>query len=668
MTPPAPSHSSLKKKVATVLTCVAALAGVAVLGVVAISAASANPTAAFGAYDGATTPPTALNSALGGHVTYAMDFQDGTSWSSLTGSSWPYSQWKGKGYSMIWGMPMLPNTYSPSTSLSNTSGSCYGLTQEAAGAFNSDWTKIAQAMVANGFGTSIVRPGWEFNGNWFPWAAGGCASAYVGAYQQIVTSMRAVSGANFAFEWNPTLGDQGVGNLSNFYPGNAYVNYIGSDVYDTATGRYPGAQAEFTTIETEPYGLNWLSSFAAQEGKQIVLPEWGLGWGTCNAGQPITASNGGQTCGGDNPTFINDMSSWIKANNVFEVNFWNYNSSSVSGCPSRCTPIGPGDDDTNTIAAGNINSFNALVADFGSGSGSGSPTTSTTSIATTTTTFPLTTTTTTTTRPPPTTTTTTTTGAPSGVNVSRVSPGSGSTAGGTTVTITGSGFSGATAVDFGSTPATIGSVSATSITATAPASPGGSVNVTVTASLGRSPVTSVDQFTYIYPKPSVTSMTPSAGVPGTVVTISGSGFTGATGVSFGSAPASFTVNSNNSITATAPSGSPTSAVDVTIAGPGGASNVVAADRFSYGPVVSAVSPLSGSHLGGTTITIKGAGFTGASAVSFGGVPVTSAITVNATGTQVTVSAPAHAAGTVDVTVTVGSSTTTTSSSDQFTYF
>jgi hypothetical protein len=664
MTPAAPSRSTMRKRVATVLTCVAALAGVAALGVVAVSAASSASTAGFGAYDGATTPPTALNSALGGNVKYAMEFQDGTSWSSLTQSSWPYSRWKGTGYSMIWGMPMLPDTYSPSTSLSNTSGSCYGLTQEAAGAFNSNWTKVAQAMVTNGFGSSIVRPGWEFNGNWMPWAAGGCASAYVGAYQQIVTSMRAVAGANFAFEWNPTLGDTGVGNLSSFYPGNAYVNYVGSDVYDLGGSRYSGAQAEFTNMETETYGLNWLASFAAQQGKQIVLPEWGLGWGACNAGQPINASNGGETCGGDNPTFINDMSAWIKSNNVFEANFWDFGSSTMAGCPSSCTPIGSGQGDTTTIPGGNINSFRALVADFGSGSGSGSgSSTTSTSIATTTTTFPNSTTTTT--RPQ---TTTTTTSPPSGVNVTHVSPSSGPAAGGTTVTITGSGFSGATVVDFGSIPATIGSVSATSIVATAPASAGATINVTVTASLGRSPVTSADQYTYIYPKPAVTAMTPTAGAAGTAVTITGSGFTGATGVSFGSTAASFTVASNNSITATAPTGTPTSAVDVTVRGPGGSSNVVAADKFTYGPVVTAVSPASGSHLGGTTVTVKGPGFTGASAVSFGGVPVTSAITVNAAGTQITVSVPAHAAGAVDVTVTVGGSTTTTSSSDQFTYF
>ena len=68
------------------------------------------------------------------------------------------------------------------------------------------------------------------------------------AIQQIVTTIRAVSGANFAFEWNPTLGDTGIGDLANFYPGNAYVNYIGSDVYDVSGALPRQARPRCTTM------------------------------------------------------------------------------------------------------------------------------------------------------------------------------------------------------------------------------------------------------------------------------------------------------------------------------------------------------------------------------------------------------------------------------------
>ena len=240
----------------------------------------------------------------------------------------------GQGYSMVWGIPMLPDSYRPSTNLADTSGSCYGLSQDASGVFNTKFSKVAHALVASGFGSSVVRLGWEFNGGWAPWSAGGCAGQFVGAFQQIVSTMRAVPGANFTFEWNPTLGDQGAGNLANYYPGSTYVNYIGLDVYDTNWGRYPGARAEFTSLKTQSYGLNWLATFAAQEGKRIVIPEWGLGWGSCNSGQPVNAP-GNQVCGGDDATFISDMASWIKANDVFEDTFWDYGTSSLAGCPKR---------------------------------------------------------------------------------------------------------------------------------------------------------------------------------------------------------------------------------------------------------------------------------------------------------------------------------------------
>ncbi len=85
--------------------------------------------------------------------------------------------------------------------------------------------------------------------------------------------------------------------------------------------------------------------------------------------------------------------------------------------------------------------------------------------------------------------------------VTGVSPGSGPVSGGTSVTITGSGFTGATAVNFGATAASSFTVNSdTSITATAPAATAvGPVDVTITTPSGTSPTSSADQFTYTYP-------------------------------------------------------------------------------------------------------------------------------------------------------------------------
>ena len=81
--------------------------------------------------------------------------------------------------------------------------------------------------------------------------------------------------------------------------------------------------------------------------------------------------------------------------------------------------------------------------------------------------------------------------------VTSVSPNTGSTAGGDTVTITGSNFIGTSSVAFGTNLATIDSVSGTQITVTSPASAGaGTVDVTVTTPSGTSATGSADQFTY----------------------------------------------------------------------------------------------------------------------------------------------------------------------------
>jgi hypothetical protein len=81
--------------------------------------------------------------------------------------------------------------------------------------------------------------------------------------------------------------------------------------------------------------------------------------------------------------------------------------------------------------------------------------------------------------------------------------------------------------------------------------------------------------------PQVTAVSPASGVGagGDAVAISGSGFTGATGVYFGSSSSTMTVVSDTQITATSPPGSGT--VDITVVTPGGTSATSAADQFSY---------------------------------------------------------------------------------------
>jgi hypothetical protein len=124
-----------------------------------------------------------------------------------------------------------------------------------------------------------------------------------------------------------------------------------------------------------------------------------------------------------------------------------------------------------------------------------------------------------------------------------------------------------------------------------------------------------------YPTPKVFAVNPSTAPQQTVIGITGDGFTGTTSVRFGTHPATFVVNSDTSITATVPavlSGT----VDIRVTNPGGTSAASGADRFTFNrtPLVSAVSPNSGTTDGGNVVMLTGVNFTGATIVSFGGLP------------------------------------------------
>ena len=187
--------------------------------------------------------------------------------------------------------------------------------------------------------------------------------------------------------------------------------------------------------------------------------------------------------------------------------------------------------------------------------------------------------------------------------VTGVSPTSGPSTGGTAVTITGTNFTGTSAVRFGPTAANFTVKNSTAITATAPPGVTGPVDVTVTSSFGTSATSAADSYTYtLPPAPTVTGVSPNSGPNGTLVTLSGTGFTGATTVDFGASAATFAVDNSTTITATAPAGTP-GQVDVTVTTPGGTSAPSAADQYTYvagSPLGSIPSPVTGGwQLNGT---------------------------------------------------------------------
>jgi len=251
--------------------------------------------------------------------------------------------------------------------------------------------------------------------------------------------------------------------------------------------------------------------------------------------------------------------------------------------------------------------------------------------------------------------------APAAPTVTGVTPATGSEAGGTPVTIAGTGLTGATAVTFGGVPATsVTPVSDTSVTAVTPAHAPGPVDVVVTTPGGDG--TLPGGFTYTAgTAPTVTSVAPNTGpeTGGTAVTITGTGLTGATGVTFGGVPATaVTPVSDTSVTATTPAHA-VGPVDVVVTTPGGAGTLPGGFTYTSGtaPTVTTATPNTGPETGGTVVTITGTDLTGAT-VTFGGTPATSVTPGSAT--SITATTPPHAPGVVDIVVTTpaGSGTLT----------
>ena len=218
--------------------------------------------------------------------------------------------------------------------------------------------------------------------------------------------------------------------------------------------------------------------------------------------------------------------------------------------------------------------------------------------------------------------------------VTSVSPQHGPTGGGTFVVIKGKNLVGATAVDFGSTPATTFSPKGKEIVATSPGEIAGTVDIRVTTSLGMSALNPPkDQFSYVT-QPTIQSVTPRAGADtgGTKVTIAGTDFTGATNVEIGAVSVHFVIQSNQAITLVTPGPESDGADPVSVTTPDGMTPADSAATFTYAsrvPIVRAIEPQSGPV--GQQVTITGARFAKkGTTVDFGLTPATTVTVENGT--------------------------------------
>jgi beta-mannanase len=150
----------------------------------------------------------------------------------------------------------------------------------AAGTYDSALQGSVQAWAQAGYKTLYYRPGWEFNGNWYPWSIQSATDLqnYIAAFQHIYTVLHAAAntyGVTLSVVWNPNVGGNQAGGTStwaNWYPGNNYVDVIGIDNYgapvdSTDPANAPGSATSYTPLQA--------IAFAEANNKPFSIPETG---------------------------------------------------------------------------------------------------------------------------------------------------------------------------------------------------------------------------------------------------------------------------------------------------------------------------------------------------------------------------------------------------------
>ena len=212
---------------------------------------------------------------------------------------------------------------------------------------------------------------------------------------------------------------------------------------------------------------------------------------------------------------------------------------------------------------------------------------------------------------------------PSEISITSLSSTTGSSVGGSTITITGSNFVFIEGVNFGAKACTnVLLLDSSHLTCTVPRSDVGSATVSVVV-YGKANRSASIPYTYVQVDPSITSFSPTAGAlaAGTTINLIGAGFDFDSTVSIdGAACTSPVLASSTSLSCVLPA-RPAGSYSVVVTNYDGTSSTsVGLYTYQAAPTISGVSPAFGTTAGSTTLTIIGTGFLAGATVSIGGTP------------------------------------------------
>ncbi|WP_242138290.1 glycosyl hydrolase [Sphingomonas sp. TREG-RG-20F-R18-01] len=239
---------------------------------------------------------------IGHKLDGVSDFFSSESWAQMqSGAQWALGCWQGQPYRLAVGLPLIVKGGT--------------LSAAAAGEHDAEFQKIGALLVAKGQPNAIIRLGWEFNGDWYPWSGNKDTVSFVGAFRHVVGVLRAVPGQRFRIVWNPSLGS-GTAAPQALWPGDDVVDLIGIDFYNQSwRAQDTDPAVRWQGYLSANYGLDWVATFAAAHGKAIVVPEWGTGTRPDGHGW------------GDDPLFIHNMAAWMRTHRVAYQSYWDFTAS-----------------------------------------------------------------------------------------------------------------------------------------------------------------------------------------------------------------------------------------------------------------------------------------------------------------------------------------------------
>ncbi|WP_018500610.1 glycosyl hydrolase [Parafrankia discariae] len=202
----------------------------------------------------------------------------------------------------------------------------------ATGAYDSYWRNFGSTLNAYGRQNSIIRLGWEANGDWFQWSATS-PTAFINCWRHVVDSIRATAEPDPEISWSLNAHysqNPPSHNALDIYPGDAWVDDIGLDYYDF----WPPSRtkAEFDAQATAVGGLAYYYNFAIAHNKKFGVGEWGV------------VSGAGSNGGGDSANFIQWMNDWFveRAGRGLSYEFYFGNCDPGNVGSNLYRPLGPG--------------------------------------------------------------------------------------------------------------------------------------------------------------------------------------------------------------------------------------------------------------------------------------------------------------------------------------